>query len=77
MEVLIDGQVSDRAVACIPGDITGRGKPSSADTQLLYEYLTTGCYLSDAEWKAGDLNCDGILSTGDLLLLKEMVWKQG
>ena len=77
MEVLIDGQVSDRAVACIPGDVTGRGNPSAADTQFLYEYLTVGCYLSDAQEKAGDLNNDGVLSTGDLLLLKEMVWKKG
>lgn len=76
MEVLADGQVRDRAIACIPGDVTGRGTPGSADTQLLYEYLTTGCYLSDAAVKAGDLNSDGALGTGDLLLLKDLVWKK-
>lgn len=76
MELLIDGCTVNRAVACIPGDVTGRGNPSSADTQRLYEFLTAGCYLSDAEIRAGDLNDDGVLSTGDLLLLKEMMWKR-
>ena len=75
LEVLRDGRAEDRAVACIPGDLTGRGKPASADTNLLYTYLTAGCYLSDAEHRAGDLNGDGVLSTGDLLLLKELIWK--
>lgn len=76
IDVWIGDQLDSRVIACIPGDLTGRGKPDSNDVQRLYEFLTNGVYLSDAAATAADLNRDNILDTGDLLLLKNLVYQK-
>lgn len=76
VDIWIRGKLDSRVIACIPGDLTGRGKPDSSDIQRLYEFLTNGVYLSDAAATAADLNRDGALDTGDLLLLKNLVYQK-
>ncbi len=76
VDVWIGGSLDSRVIACIPGDLTGRGKADSNDVQRLYEFLTNGVYLSDAAATAADLNRDDVLDTGDLLLLKNLVYQK-
>lgn len=76
VDVWIGSKLDSRVIACIPGDLTGRGKPDSNDIQRLYEFLTNGVYLSDAAATAADLNRDSVLDTGDLLLLKNLVYQK-
>ena len=55
----------------IAGDITADGKTDIEDAKALAAYLTAGKI--PADWKAGDLNADGILNAADLSLLKRIL----
>ena len=60
------------AAAAASGDINRDGTVSKADVQQLQKWLLTSSG-SLSDWRAGDMNQDGILDARDLTLLKRQV----
>lgn len=66
-----DGSVQSSVKAVVLGDVTRVGGPDSQAKALLYRYLTGQEELDSEQVEAADLNQDGKIDTGDLLLLKK------
>lgn len=66
-----DGSVQSAVKAVVLGDVTRIGEPDSQAKALLYRYLTGQEELDPEQAAAADLNQDGKIDTGDLLLLKK------
>lgn len=60
------------ASAAASGDINRDGQLTKADVQQLQKWLLTSS-ASLADWRAGDMNQDGILDARDLTLMKRQV----
>ena len=58
------------AAAAASGDINRDGTVSKADVQQLQKWLLTSSG-SLSDWRAGDMNQDGILDARDLTLLEQ------
>ena len=66
-----DGSVQSSVKAVVLGDVTRTGGPDSQAKALLYRYLTGQEEFDPEQEAAADLNQDGKIDTGDLLLLKK------
>lgn len=57
----------------IPGDVHQDEKVDLTDVVLLQKYLLGARQISVQQWKAADLNADGVVDVFDLALLKRLV----
>lgn len=73
VEVLLNGQVSSRIIAVIPGDLVGTGIVTEQDGSLMYDHITNQKELTGLFLKAADLNGDGKINTSDLLKIKSLI----
>ncbi len=57
---------------CVTGDITGEGNVNTLDLNEMFDYLLLKRPLSGYELTAADINCDGMVTNKDLLLLERL-----
>ena len=67
---LLDAQDGDTVSFAIYDDISGDGMLTKEDAELLQKYLLSDPDAKPRDWKAADLDNDGVLTAADLSLLK-------